>query len=413
MPKNASALLVCSLLLLDSGVAAAQIQPVPDKRPDRARRFELATPQPANSIQVEMRYKKEYGYKYDSGVFSGSGPTSCGAFYIAAKPDPAIRQENLYGIHNPDRMQESNDFYVCDFLITDLPVNAPISVSVGMSDRRTAPLEAWKGGSQAQPPPGQERTIIIVGGRASPLVRMDGGVSAPSGRGQAQAGPTIVTLTQTQPRARLVYEMVYAPLAGAVRPIDKFDARSARDNVYASTIKTDADALQYQELRCRGGAGLRFVEVEGRTNSSGQQTKYMTVYFKPAAQSAATGLNLQPGQCAFPDRALRVDEPYEIILEVVNFAQTQQQLHGTPVDTSPTAAERYPDAQNIPQYLADASHDWSFFVRQNAPLPSGRFEAPDAGRYWKPPLSGQDIVRPIDSKRTNKDNPYVLTPKKR
>jgi hypothetical protein len=211
----------------------------------------------------------------------------------------------------------------------------------------------------------------------------------------------------------MVFEMVYSVAPGAaVTAIDKNDVRGARDNVYANTLQAVTDVSQYQELRCRGGAGLRFVETEGRTNSSGEATTYMTVYFRPAAQSASSGLNLQPGQCAFPERTVRADEPYEIILEVVNFGQRQQQRHGTPVDTSPTAAEKYPDAQNVPLYLADASHNWSFFVHQNAPLPSGRFEASSAGHYWKPAIRSDETVRPIESKGISKD-PYVLAPKKR
>ena len=158
-----------------------------------------------------------------------------------------------------------------------------------------------------------------------------------------------------------------------VTPVDK---KPGAERIKAITDTKNAGAEPTaNELRCRGGAGLRFNVVEGRTNSSGEQTMYMTVYFKPAAQSASSGLNLQPGQCAYSERAVRADEPYEIILEIVYFGQTRQQLHGTPVDTSPTAAERYPDAQNAPQYLGDAKHYWSFFVHQNAPLPSGRFEA--------------------------------------
>lgn len=71
-----------------------------------------------------------------------------------------------------------------------------------------------------------------------------------------------------------------------------------------------------------------------------------------------------------------------------------------------------PNAQNIPQYLSDAKHYWSFFVRQNAPLPFGDFEA-FYGRYWKPGLSNNDIVRPVDSKIPSKErSPYVLSPKK-
>jgi len=134
----------------------------------------------------------------------------------------------------------------------------------------------------------------------------------------------------------------------------------------------------------------------------------MTVYFKPAAQPVGLlGRNLQPGQCAFADRTLRTDEPYEIFQEIISFGQLKEELHGSAIDRSPTAAERFPDAKNVPQYLSDAKHYWSFFVRQNGPLPVGRFES-SYGRYWKP---GLEQVRPINSKG-DKDYLYVLTPKK-
>jgi hypothetical protein len=195
---------MCSLLLLSTGVLSAQAQERRDTtRPvskisdkDRAREFELITAQPPNSIQVQVRYKKEYGYKYDSGVFAGSGPSSCDAFSISAQLDPSVRLEHLYGIHKTDKMRESSGFYVCDILITDLPLNALIEVAADLAERRSLPFEAWKGGSQAQPPPGQQRTIIIVGDRASR---------------ERRAQDRTVTLTAVQPRATRVFEMVYAP----------------------------------------------------------------------------------------------------------------------------------------------------------------------------------------------------------
>jgi hypothetical protein len=58
----------------------------------------------------------------------------------------------------------------------------------------------------------------------------------------------------------------------------------------------------------------------------------------------------------------------------------------------------------VPQYLSDAKHYWSFFVRQNGPLPSGNFES-SYSRYWKP---GADPVQ-SDSTRANRDNSDVLT----
>jgi hypothetical protein len=167
-----------------------------------------------------------------------------------------------------------------------------------------------------------------------------------------------------------------------------------------------SDAPQYQELRCRGG-GLRFVVVDGRITSSGEQTMYITFDFQHAAQPAGlVGRNLQPGQCAFADRALRTDEPDQIIQEIVSFGQLKEKLHGSAVDSSPTAAERFPDAKNVPQYLSDAKHYWSFFVHQNAPLPAGRFES-SYSRYWKP---GVDPVRRVDAS-TSRGNSAALLPK--
>jgi hypothetical protein len=191
-----------------------------------------------------------------------------------------------------------------------------------------------------------------------------------------------------------------------VTPIGK---RPSAEKEIEGVKKTDAtdEAPQYQELHCRGG-GLRFVVVPGRTTSSGEQTMYMTVDFKHAAQPAGlVGRSLQPGQCAFVDRALHNDEPEQIIQEIVSFAQLKEKLHGSTVDTSPTAAERFPDSKNVPQYLSDARHYWSFFVHQNAPLPAGRFES-SYSRYWKP---GVDPVRPVDSTRLSRESSNVLTPK--
>jgi hypothetical protein len=123
------------------------------------------------------------------------GPTSCGAFSVSAKPDPSVRLDYLIGIQNPTKMRESDGFYVCDFLVKDLPLNGPIRVGVDLADHRSSPFEAWKGGIAAQPPPGQQRTIIIVGGRAS--------------RERSDQDGTVM-LTPAQPRATQVFEMVYA-----------------------------------------------------------------------------------------------------------------------------------------------------------------------------------------------------------
>lgn len=119
---------------------------------------------------------------------------------------------------------------------------------------------------------------------------------------------------------------------------------------------------QSYELRCRGG-GLKFNSTPGRTSSSGEQMMNVTIDFAVGTQGAGTGKpNLNPGQCSWIDRGFRPGEPPQIRLEMVSFAQQQQVLHGSPVDRSATAAERYPDAQNVPQYLSNLDHYWTFWV---------------------------------------------------
>jgi hypothetical protein len=142
--------------------------------------------QPLNSIRVEVRYRKDYGYKYDPGVVAGAGgPTSCPAFAVLARPSKPVRQEKPTPIATDPRMSDGGGYYHCYFLVSELPRNVPILVRAGMSNARQMPTEAWKGGNQAQPPPGQQRVI---------------------------ANDTRnVILSDGEPRAYLVFEMVYGP----------------------------------------------------------------------------------------------------------------------------------------------------------------------------------------------------------
>ena len=137
---------------------------------------------------------------------------------------------------------------------------------------------------------------------------------------------------------------------------------------------------QSYELRCRGG-GLKFNSTAGSTSSSGEQMMNMTVDFAAGAQAAGgRGENLRPGQCSWVDRGFRKGEPTQIRLEIVYFAQQQQARHGSPVDHSPTAAEVYPDAQNMPQYLSNSDRYWSFWVYNTA---NGYLQS-TRQKYFKP-----------------------------
>jgi hypothetical protein len=142
--------------------------------------------QPENTIKVTVRYKKEFGYVGDTNAFGYVGPTSCSAFSVSVvMGDGSAGQQNPFRISSDSKMEERDGYYFCTYLVSDIPLNQPVRVSVSLSSLDQSGV--WKGGSQAQPAPGQQRTIIIVSGR--------------------EGGPLI--LTATQPRATQLFEMVY------------------------------------------------------------------------------------------------------------------------------------------------------------------------------------------------------------
>jgi hypothetical protein len=60
-------------------------------------------------------------------------------------------------------------------------------------------------------------------------------------------------------------------------------------------------------------------------------------------------------------------EPGRIAFVTARNAQLQQTLNGSTVDRSPTAAERWPDVNTIPEYLKDPTHFWRFTVTSRVP----------------------------------------------
>ena len=140
--------------------------------------------QPENTIKVRVRYRKAYGYRGDTSAFGYIGPTSCDAFSVFATLGEG-RPRNPYRISSDSKMEDVGGYYVCTYLVSDLPLNQTITINVSVSSNSNLPTEAWKGGSQAQPPPGQQRMIWN--------------------------GIQKVMMTQAQPRATVVFEMVYAP----------------------------------------------------------------------------------------------------------------------------------------------------------------------------------------------------------
>jgi len=154
-----------------------------------------------------------------------------------------------------------------------------------------------------------------------------------------------------------------------VNPRGNIDPRSRRN-----------DEPQILELRCRGGGNLHIDVTRGGYHGPDLYMN-MTVNFERGSEGAGlTGGTLAPGQCTLPDRALSPAEPNIMHAEVINFGQRNRQMHGDPVYGGDEAAEKYPDAQNIPPYLASPNHYWSFFGSDTV---DGYFRITDL-RYWRP-----------------------------
>ena len=100
------------------------------------------------------------------------------------------------------------------------------------------------------------------------------------------------------------------------------------------------------------------------------------------------GEGLKPGQCAWVDRGYGGLEPITIRFETSSNAQLAQTRHGSEVDRSPTAAERYPDKQTIPVYLSDSNCFWVFRAYTTN---QGYLQAV-SHQHWKPSVSILDRI---------------------
>jgi hypothetical protein len=163
----------------------------PPARPSAGRAFdtvkghggEQAVQQAAHSLLIDLRYPVAYGYKDTAGP-GGTTPDSCSAFFISVRPASGVRVDAPPRIDTLGPMRRSIDNYVCTFVVAGLPFDAPLLARVVMSDQRAAGSAVWQGGSQAQPPGGQRRTIVDA--------------------------ERTFELTAARPKAAMRFEMVYS-----------------------------------------------------------------------------------------------------------------------------------------------------------------------------------------------------------
>lgn len=138
------------------------------------------------------------------------------------------------------------------------------------------------------------------------------------------------------------------------------------DRVDAQTQTNQMNVAQ--ELRCRGGDLLQFNVTPSRKDpATGEQMMTVTMSFLREGAAGAQSEGLRASHCGWIDRSMDVKEPWRLIWEDVFSAQARALLDGglKEPDRSPTAAERWPDAQSIPRYLSTADHYWRFWVRIN------------------------------------------------
>ncbi|CAN5347466.1 hypothetical protein BH11PSE14_BH11PSE14_08990 [soil metagenome] len=152
------------------------------------------------SIRVRIRYPVALGYRDARGVFDPN-PTSCDAFHISALPDNLDRdnrQPVLIKVAARPGMRTQGDNYVCDYVISFLPLDTNIHVQASIGSGRQRSTEAWQGGEQAQPTLGQFRSVID--------------------------DTRVLSLSADQPRASLDFRMEYA---GGI-PSGRFDERASQ-----------------------------------------------------------------------------------------------------------------------------------------------------------------------------------------
>jgi hypothetical protein len=155
-------------------------------------------------------------------------------------------------------------------------------------------------------------------------------------------------------------------------------------------------AVASNEIRCRGysrpgGSEYVFFTINSRPSPTGETIVNYEIAFTPGMQAAGPrGEGLRPGECAWVDRPIGDAGPLRIRFETVANAQLKQQLHGSAVDRSPTAAESYPDVKTIPIYLKGDNRYWSFGGVTNA---GSYFQATGHG-YWKPPARDPSPTEP-------------------
>lgn len=144
------------------------------------RAAEQAIEQPFNSVLVRIRFKKEYGYKSESAQ-GGPGLATCDVFSVAlAKHARPAVPNVLIPVRRPDKISEVHGYYHCEFLVSGLALDQDVTIGASVDDQGP-----WLAGTQSQVPAGSKRVLTDR--------------------------ERTVTLTPSDPRATMNFEVIYQP----------------------------------------------------------------------------------------------------------------------------------------------------------------------------------------------------------
>lgn len=144
-----------------------------------ARRSDRLQARRPSTVSVEIRYPSKFGRAKPTSAF-GDPPGMCSGFAVSVSPDRWGNPPHLVGVPTQGIRTEAGEDFYCEYEVTGLPLDALITISVGVH-----PTEVWLDGSEPAPSTGLRRLILE---------------------------PTrTVTLKKPRSWATLTFEMVYAP----------------------------------------------------------------------------------------------------------------------------------------------------------------------------------------------------------
>ena len=168
----------------------------PGQAADLRRGVEQALDQPYNSVLVRIRIRKEHGYKSESAQ-GGPGLGSCDVFAVSlAKPARPAVENVLIPVRRPEMIREVQGYYFCEFLVSGLALDQDVTIGASVDDQGP-----WLDGAQSQVPSGSQRVLTDR--------------------------ERTVTLSQSNPRATMNFEVMYQPKG------DRADPRRPSDYIRA------------------------------------------------------------------------------------------------------------------------------------------------------------------------------------